>query len=101
MRDAIQLIRDAVLDAVADDYESLEVITSDIRSRLHSLRAEVTTENVSEALAGLVRDGLVQTFVLSSSPPHAVPVSFSYDTIAESWFCITPFGKAALGAREP
>jgi len=89
-------VRNAILDAVANDYEKLDQIVEDVRAMLDSKQEDVTIQDVAEELAALASDQLVATFLLSPSSPQAVPVPFSYEEVSGSWFYITPLGKRSL-----
>lgn len=86
-------IRDYVLKAVSDDYESVELIL-DAAQRLAGLNA--TTEQVCLALNDLVEDALAQAYELSSEHPHATAVNIDPDRMKELWFYATPKGIARI-----
>lgn len=83
-------VKEAVLNAIADHYESVELILHTIQL-LDGLPA--STKQVADALGELVVEGLAQTYELSSTPPHSKFVDFDAGRIEELWFYVTPRGR--------
>ena len=83
-------IKDSVLNAIADDYESIEAIVETVQ-KFDS--PEITADQISDALGELVKDGLAQAYELSPWPPHEKSVDFDVGRVRELWFYITPKGK--------
>jgi aryl-alcohol dehydrogenase-like predicted oxidoreductase len=84
--------RNSVLSAISDDYESLELILDSVHRHDDPTP---TAEQVSLALAELVKDGLAQAYELSPEHPHATAVNVDPDRIEEQWFYATPKGIAS------
>jgi hypothetical protein len=88
-------IRDSVLNAIADDYE-------DVGLNLEAVHnfddPTATTEQVSAALAKLVKDGLAQAYELSPKAPCSTAVDFDLSRMEELWFHVTPKGKNLVRA---
>jgi len=93
-RTKAQGIKDLVLRAISDDYESLDIITRQISQFEESRDLRIADEEVRTALGELIQDNLAQAFRLSPWPPHAVAVPFAYESANELWFYATPPGKA-------
>jgi len=75
-----------VMNATADDWESLEQILPQVRE----FHGPIEPFAVAEAIARLVRDGLMEEMRHSVIDPAAVvaePIEF--------WFRMTPRGRAA------
>ncbi|MGA7461116.1 MAG: hypothetical protein WBW69_12880 [Candidatus Korobacteraceae bacterium] len=82
--------KDSVLNAIADDYESVATILETVRK---FDEPEATAHDISQALEELVREGLAQTYELSPSPPHSKLVDFDVNRADELWFYVTSEGK--------
>lgn len=87
------LIQDFVLDAIADDYESLDVIVGDVSKWAEESGTSITRQGIIRALEQLIQEGSAQAYVLSSQPPYAQPVEFSSEDVDRLWFYLTPQGK--------
>jgi len=79
-----------VMDATADDWESLEQILPYVRETQGPAEAVA----VAEAIARLMVEGLLEEMQHASVSPHAV-VSNSI----EYWFRMTPRGRAIWDAE--
>ena len=85
------------LEAVSDDYEELQMIFSDVSSKLDSAQASsIRPEDIVSALEKLASQGYVQAYRLSSTPPYSVPVPFDATCVSDISFLITPKGLEAL-----
>ena len=98
-----------VLDSIADDLESLEIILNRVNDpqsgwrELHG-NTEFTRDEILAALFRLVRDGLAEACsyserdrALVSLGPRVLPSG----ELDEHWFVITPHGRMAHAAWEP
>lgn len=81
------------LNAVADDYESLESITADVRRATHG---DVSHEDVASCLGDLARDALIGVFAFDREARRYVPLEGVPTTLADKWFSITAQGRDEL-----
>jgi hypothetical protein len=98
-----------VLDAIADDLESLEIILSRVNhpefgwQGLHG-NVEFTRAEVVAALFRLIRDGLAEACSYSERDRALVnlgPRVLPSGELDEHWFVITPHGRMAHEAWKP
>jgi hypothetical protein len=93
-----QTIKDSVRRAMADDYESFELISEMVndpeRDGIEGVRP--TPNQVTSALAELIKDGDAQAYVLSSQEPYATKVEFSQDRLHELWYYLTKQGTSIV-----
>ena len=81
------------LNAVADDFESLESITADVRRATHG---DVSIDDVAACLGDLARDGLIGVFAFDREVRRYVPLQGVPATLADKWFSITAQGRDEL-----
>ena len=81
------------LNAVADDHESLESITADVRRATHG---DVSPDDVAACLGDLARDALVGVFAFDREVCRYVPLAGVPTTLADKWFSITAQGRDEL-----
>ena len=81
------------LNAVADDYESLESITADVRRATHG---DVAPDDVAACLSDLARDALISVFAFDREARRYVPLAGVPTTLADKWFSITAQGRDEL-----
>ncbi len=105
VRDRSQALLELVINAIADDYESLEIIHKSINEWDEDLSAEswparsavpVSRHEIIKALEELTREGYAQTYVFSSNEPYAQAVEFRKEGIDDLWFYLTPRGISAV-----
>jgi hypothetical protein len=89
-------IKQFVLNSVADDYESLEILQRDSIRTAQTYGIALERERVLQILQELIQDGLIQayTFIPPRNEPIAVP--FTKDILDELWFFITASGRERL-----
>jgi peroxiredoxin len=104
MRPRKQVIKELVLEAVANDYEDFTYIEKDVQERASKYGAgkcAVSREEVLTALQQLICEDHVRAYNLSAaSPGKAVQVTFSATAVGELWFYITPHGKSVVRILE-
>ena len=98
-----------VLDAIADDLESIEIILNRVNNAEFGWRelhrnAEFTRDEIVSSLFRLIRDGLAEA--CSYSEPDRALVSLGprvlpSNELDEHWFVITPHGRMAHASWEP
>lgn len=103
VRDRFQAVLELVLDAMADDYVTVEIILKTINewdsgSRPESWAARraapVTRPEVIRALRELTREGYAQAFVFDG--PDALAVDFQPGNLRDVWFYPTERGMDAV-----
>lgn len=93
-------VDDYVLDSVADDYESWQLILQSVRQFAKSDHVSIRRSQVLAALESLVAKGLVQPYILRSTlTDWATPVAWDLDRLHELWYYITPAGREKLRAK--
>jgi hypothetical protein len=93
-------LRQWVLESVANDYESFELIEEELKKWAKEAVLEVSADEITVHLANLIRDGLVRAYVLSPQPPHSVVAEFSSDRRDELWYWVTPEGLKLVREQE-
>ena len=102
-RDRFEAVLELVLEAMAEDYVTVEIIGKNINewsgesdSTSWSARsaAPVSRPEIIHALRELIREGYVQACVFSGHDAQVVP--FRTDHLADVWFCATRKGINAL-----
>ena len=114
IRGRFEAVLELVLCAIADDYESLEIILSTINEWDADRDPEswparsavpVSRPEVINALRELTREGYAHTYMLDTKEPHVQSVDFSEDEVDDLWFYATPKGiqvvEHFLGKEEP
>ena len=103
VRDRFQAILELVLDAMSDDYVTVEIILKTINewdggSRPESWKARsaapVTRPEVIRAVRELTREGFAQACVFNG--PEACVVEFHPSRVRELWFYPTKRGMNAV-----
>ena len=103
VRDRFQAILELVLDAMSDDYVTVEIILKTINewdggSRPETWKARsaapVTRPEVIRALGELTRERFAQAFVFNG--PEAYAVEFHPGKVRDLWFYPTKRGMAAV-----
>ena len=89
-----EVLKNLVLRAVADDYESLEKISEDIYLWASERSLKVGPRGILNALKDLIGEDYVRSYFLSAGPPgSAEMVSFDENKLHDLWFYVTPRGK--------
>jgi hypothetical protein len=103
VRDRFRWILELVLDAVSDDYATVEIIVKTINEWDEGSRpdtwearsaAPLTRPEVVRALKELTREGFVQAYIFSGSDAH--PAEFDSARLGDLWFYPTKRGMAAI-----
>jgi hypothetical protein len=103
VRDRFQAVLELVLDAMSDDYVTVEIILQTINewdagSRPESWEARkaapVTRPEVLQALRELTREGFAQAYIFNG--PEAYAVDFQTGKIRDLWFYPTQRGIDAV-----
>jgi len=87
------------LNAVCDDYENVESITSEVRRSSHG---NVGDTEVADCLSELAAAGLVRVFRFDRHSSRYEPVpcaKVAAEGLRQVWFLITPKGQEELDAN--
>ncbi len=105
-RNRFEAILELVMDAVSDDYETLDVILSTINESYpgapdledwEALKAApVARHEAVQALQELAREGYAQAYVYDEAEKDFLPVAFGKERIKALWFYATPKGLKAV-----
>ncbi len=102
-RDRFQAVLELVLDAIAEDYVTVEIITKNINewdgerdpaAWAARSAAPVSRPEIIHALKELTREGYAQACIFNG--PEAQAVKFREDHLADLWFCATEKGINAV-----
>ncbi|MEP7362142.1 MAG: hypothetical protein ABI972_02720 [Acidobacteriota bacterium] len=90
-----------VLNAIADDYEDLEIILVDAGKWAERDRIDFTEGGVRESLVELIQAGLARAYEYSQAAQRfeVVPIASGPQVKEDHWFLITAEGKKLL--QEP
>jgi hypothetical protein len=97
-RDLWALLKDCIVAAVSDDYETFETIVTDVARLPKRKPFEISQTQVAEALRNAIAEGLVDAYVLSPTPPHSTRVEYTDEQLHNLWYYVTARGKAAAKA---
>jgi hypothetical protein len=81
------------LNALCDDYENLDAITSEVRKATHGA---ISKGEVAECLRHLVNNGLVTAFEFDGQHSKYIPVTTLENELSENWFLISEKGGTEL-----
>ncbi len=88
-----RVFRDFVLEAVSNDYESIDQILEQVVSWSNNQGLIPTHEDIVGILENTIKEGYVQAYLLSAEEPRIQVVEFSPDRLDRLWFYVTPKGK--------
>lgn len=83
-----------VVNVVANDYENYELINKEVLDWAAEDRTAASAEAVRDALAAVVRDGLVDCYRFSQG--NYERAEFSGSKLEDLWFRVSSKGKAHL-----
>lgn len=105
-RDRFEAILELVIDAIADDYEDLEMILTTINEwypaepELKDWKAlkevPVSRFEVVKALRELTQEGYAQAYIYDAKASQFQAVDFREDKVRELWMYATPKGIRAV-----
>lgn len=102
-RDRFEAVLELVLDAIAEDYVTVEIISKNINewdeerdaaSWPARSAAPVSRPEIIHALEELTREGYAQACVYNGH--EAQTIKFRPDQLADVWFCATQKGVNAI-----
>lgn len=89
-----QIVKQYVLRAISDDYETFDQILHDVTAWVAKRAEGVDRQIIIWALKELINGGYAEAYRLSSGPPgSADAVTFTEQSLDELWFYVTPKGK--------
>ena len=88
-------IKRIILEAVSEDYESLESVVSKL-SRRPDANDGCDIDQIEHSLLRLVAHRLVGAYLIHADPPYATAISADSDTVRTCWFFITDEGREYL-----
>jgi hypothetical protein len=89
-------IKEYVLWAIADDYESLDLILGDLKKWAQEDGLIIAREGVIAALGQLIEEASARAYVLAGQPPYATVVKLSENNAQDLWFYATEKGKSLV-----
>jgi hypothetical protein len=105
-RDRFSAVLELVLNAIADDYENLEIILKTINQwyrgvlELEGWKAleavPVSRPEVVKALRELTQEGFAQACIYHAETKQFRPVSFRHDKAGVLWYYVTDKGLNAV-----
>jgi hypothetical protein len=90
------VLRSYVMSAIADDYESLQIVTDTVAEWAKKDGSTFDRQELLAELEALIREGYAQAYVLSARPPHASIAEYCVTRADEFWFMLTLAGIRAL-----
>jgi len=87
------ILREFVLEAVANLYEDFSGVVEQVQKWGSRNEMTISHAEVSDALDHAIKEGYAQAFFLSPQQPYYEPAEFSTDRIGELWFHVTAKGK--------
>ncbi len=85
------------MSAIADDYESLQIVADTIAKWAKKDGAEAfRRQELLAELGALIQDGYAQAYVLSARPPHTSIADYCETRADEFWFMLTLAGVRAM-----
>jgi hypothetical protein len=90
------ILRSYVMSAIADDYESLHIVTETVAEWAEKDGTTFDRQELLAELGALIRDGYAQAYVLSARPPHTSIAEYCETRADEFWFMLTLAGIRAL-----
>ena len=97
--DESDLLKNWVVSAVSDDYESFEIVLKSTKRMAASRGIKASKTEVAKALERAISEGLVSAYILSPIPPHSTKVKYRADQLDALWYYVTPHGKSAAKAN--
>jgi|SRR5579862_9698313 len=95
-----ELLRMFVLDAIADDYENLELISGHVTKLGAKCGLTILRSEVFHALAGLIKDGLASAYLIdrTAEKVQGMPPP---DEVEAHYFWVTETGRELQLAEYP
>jgi hypothetical protein len=75
-----------VLEATANDFESLASMAPDIRKWASTEKLDVSADQLADAIEGLVQNGKLKVYRFSKATNRYEVASFSKKDIGDLWF---------------
>ena len=92
-----ELMRSFVMEAIANDYEDLSMIESEVTDWAAEHKLAVTQNEIRAILVSLIESGLAKAYLLGSQPEFtAEPMAGSGISDPGCYFLLTAEGREAL-----
>lgn len=88
--------REYVLNVVANDYESLDMVIAEVSEWANEEGKRLNTPAITEALFSLVDDGLIDCFVYRPEKSCYERSSVNKNRGGEYWYYVSELGKRSL-----
>jgi hypothetical protein len=100
--DKSEWLRDAVVNACADDYEDFVRIAADVKNFAQEDVAQVTEEEIAVGIELALAAGLIKCYDLSGHEPFRREVELDMSRLVEfgQYFYVTAKGKEFLLAKD-
>ena len=89
-------LRQMIMDAIADDYEQLESILSQVRPWAEIERVQANDEEIIRLLIELITDGSAKAFRLSPTAPPLSVNEISPGELHDLYFLLSERGRSEL-----
>jgi hypothetical protein len=93
-----EMLRQFILEAMANDYESFECIEEQVKKWMKNEQTGVTKQELALTLETLITEGYARAYILSPVPPHSKFEKFSLERLDELWYHLTTRGKQLVKA---
>jgi hypothetical protein len=93
MDNELEIIRGYVLNAVANDYENLDLIAKEAAQWALEEKSSFSRELLTRALSTLIHDGLVDCYRFSQFQSNYERCEFEIGKLNDLWFYISKKGK--------
>jgi hypothetical protein len=91
-----QLVSTFVLDVIADDYESLEKIYTDVAVLGTHCGMLIEKSEIFQALLALVESGLASAYILTTEPVQEIRGVPPLDQMNDYYYWVTDKGKQVV-----
>ena len=90
--DRAELLRMFVLDAIADDYENLEIICTDVSAMSTRCGLLIQCSDVTQALVSLIESGLASPYKLRPTAEKIEGIP-AIDALRDYYYLVTEKGR--------
>jgi hypothetical protein len=86
----IDYLKECVLDATADDYESVSSILPELKKWAASDGHQFSDAQLNNAIENLVSEGKLHVYRYSKQENKYLPTQYSSDQVKDLWFSSRP-----------
>jgi len=98
MSSRAEMLRQFILEAMANDYENFECIEEQVNKWMKNEQADVSKQELALTLETLITEGYARAFILSPVPPHSTFAEFSLERLDDLRFHLTTRGEQVVRA---